>query len=92
MAFVLILKKKILNEHIDSGNVVFSLCRNFCKAFDFVNHEIMLSKLNSCGVRGITLEWFSSYITNREQYACINNVDSNHKIIQFGVLQLLLLF
>ena len=41
-----------LYKHIDSGNIVFSLFLDFRKAFDCVNHEILLSKLNTCGVRG----------------------------------------
>ena len=46
-----------LYKHIDSGYVVFSLFHYFRKAFDCVNHEIMLSKLNTYGIRGITLHW-----------------------------------
>ena len=73
-------------KHIDSGNIVFSLFLDFRKAFDSVNHEILLSKLNTCGVRGIALDWFRSYLTNREQYVSINNVDSNPRVTQCGVL------
>ena len=58
---------------------------DFRQAFDCVSHEILLSKLNTYGIRGITLDWFSSYLTNREQYICINNVDSNPRVIQCGV-------
>ena len=76
-----------LYQHLDSGNVVFSLFVDFLKAFDCVNHETLLSKLNTCGVQGITLDWFPSYLTNREQYVCINNVDSNPRVIQRGVAQ-----
>ena len=57
-----------LYTHIDSGNIVFSLLLDFRKAFDCVNHEILLSKLNTCCVRGIALDWFRPYLTNREQY------------------------
>ena len=60
-----------LYKHIDSGNV-FPLFLDFRKAFDCVNHEILLSKLNTCGIRGINLDWFRSYLSNREQYVCIN--------------------
>ena len=76
-----------LYKHIDSGNVVFSLFLDFRKAFDCVNHEILVSKLNTCGAHGIALGWFRSYLTNREQCISINNVDLNPKVIQCGVPQ-----
>ena len=76
-----------LCKHLGSGNIVFYLFLDFCKAVDCVNHKILLSKLNTCGVRGIALHWFRSYLTNREQYVSINNVDSNPRVIQCGVLQ-----
>ena len=76
-----------LYKHMDCGNIVFSLFLDFRKVFDCVNHEILLSKLNTCGVQGITLDWFRSYLTNREQYVSINNVDSNPRVIQCGVPQ-----
>ena len=66
---------------------MFSLFLDFRKAFDCVNHEILLSRLNTCGVLGITLDWFRSYLTNWEQYICIINVDSNPRVIQRGVPQ-----
>ena len=73
-------------KHIDSGNV-FSLFLEFRKAFDCANDEILLSKLNACGVRGVALDWFRSYLTNRVQYVSVNKVDSNSRVIQCGVLQ-----
>ena len=75
-----------LYMYIDSGNIVFTLFLDFRKAFYCVNHEILLSKLNTCGVQGIALDWFCSYLTNREQYVSIN-VDSNRRVIQCGVPQ-----
>ena len=60
---------------------------DFRKAFDCVNHDILLSKLNTCGVRGIALDWFRSYLANREQYISIKNVDSNPGVIHCGVPQ-----
>ena len=72
-------------RHIDSGNVVFSLFLDFRKAFDCVYHEILLSKLHTCGLRGIMVQLM--YLTNREQYVSINNADSNPTVIQCGVPQ-----
>ena len=43
-------------KHTNSGNVVYSLFLYFRCSF-IVKHEFLLSKLNTCGVRGITLDW-----------------------------------
>ena len=43
--------------------------------------------MNTYGIRGVALDWLRSYLTNREQYVCINNVNSNPKTIQYGVPQ-----
>ena len=65
-----------ISIYINSGNVVFSLFLDFRKAFDRVNHEILLSMLNTCGVWGIALYTGSAHInlTIREQHVSINNV------------------
>ena len=75
----------LYKHNIDSGNVVLSLFLDFRKAFDCVNQEILLSKLNTCGVQVIAFDWFCSYLINKEQYGSINNVDSNPRVIQCGV-------
>ena len=46
-------------KHIASGNVIFSLFSDFRKAFDCVNHEILLSTSNTYGKQGITLDWLA---------------------------------
>ena len=49
------------------------------KAFDTVNHSILLTKLDHYGIRGIALKWFKSYLNNRKQYTFINGESSHLK-------------
>ena len=57
------------------------------KAFDTVEHSILLHKLHCCGVRGLALDVFRSYLSDRFQYVKINNVESSLKPINVGVPQ-----
>src|SRR5688572_33041240 len=60
---------------------------NLAKAFDTVDHEILLCKLESYGIRGMQLDWFASYFDNRLQCVCCNGALSDLKVINFGVPQ-----
>ena len=57
------------------------------KAFDTVNHDILLHKLNHYGIRGNSLEWISTYLSNRNQSVSCNGVKSNALNINCGVPQ-----
>ena len=58
------------------------------KAFDSVKHDILYSKLENAGIRGLALDWFKSYFENRFQKVYLNNVySSNICRIILGVLQ-----
>ena len=57
------------------------------KAFDTVDHhQILLAKLNPYGIRGVSNDWFKSYISNRSQYVSINGYESGLAAINCGVL------
>ena len=55
------------------------------KAFDTVNHEILLIKLHHYGVRGVVNEWFASYLNPRIQTTQMGPYISNKEKILFGV-------
>ena len=57
------------------------------KAFDTVNHNILLNKLEHYGVRGTSLSWFSTYLNNRSQFVSSNNTSSGTRNITCGVPQ-----
>ena len=52
------------------------------KAFDTVNHELLLLKLHHYGIRGIAYELIQSYLNNRSQFVNINNKFSKKLIIK----------
>jgi hypothetical protein len=72
----------LLND-IDKGKKCIGIFVDFRKAFDTVNHFILLKKLHHYGVRGKIHSWFNSYLTKREQFVQLGDVKSTLKKVTF---------
>ena len=57
------------------------------KAFDTVNHSILLKKLEGYGISGINIDWCTNYLKNRLQRTLANGAMSENKMVQCGVPQ-----
>ena len=83
---LLIMLENIRNA-LDNGECAIGIFPDFKKAFDTVNHDILLNKLYNYGIRGIALEWFKSYLSNRYHIVKYNNHESDRLKILCGVPQ-----
>ena len=72
---------------MDNNQITCGIFVDLSKAFDTVNHEILLGKLENLGIRGKALELFKSYLSDREQYVNIDNCKSKTRPIRCGVPQ-----
>ena len=76
-----------IKESIDNRKYGCGIFIDIRKAFDTVNHSILLRKLEHYGIRDIALQWFKSYLDNRKQYVYINDEASQLKDVTCGVPQ-----
>ena len=76
-----------IRKALDDGNIGCGVFVDNQKAFDTVDHQILLTKLNHCGIRGVSIDWFKSYLSNRNQYVSINEYESGLAAINCGVPQ-----
>lgn len=72
---------------IDSKLQADAIFIDFAKAFDRVPHSKLISKLESFGINSKVIAWISAYLTNRSQYATLNNIDSDCLSVLSGVPQ-----
>ena len=66
---------------------VVGILLDFSKAFDTVDHVILLNKLSHYGIRGVALLWFQGYLSKRQQFVTYNGVSSSVKTVKCGVSQ-----
>jgi hypothetical protein len=74
-------------EAIDNGKMAIGIFIDFSKAFDTVNHKILIDKLEHYGVRGVAKKWVSSYLEKRKQYCTYMGSKSEPMEIKSGVPQ-----
>ena len=77
----------------DDGFFILALFIDLSKAFDTVDHDILLEKLEKYGIRGIAKEWYKSYLTNRQMRVkcCVSSTGkcehSNYMPLTYGAPQ-----
>ena len=75
------------SESFNCRKYQFAVMLDFSKAFDTVNHSVLLRKLEYYGFRGRSLRWISSYLKNRQSRVRINNFYSPYRFYDIGVPQ-----
>ena len=85
MALICLVEKLI--TALENGEYAIGIFIDFRKAFDTVDHKILLSKLYHYGIRDIAYKWFENYLSNRVQYVSFNGYKSECCNISCGVPQ-----
>jgi len=85
MAVIKLLDRVI--DSLDKGEFAAAIFLDFSKAFDTVNHNILLDKLNHYGIRGVANLWVKSYLENRKQFCTFDGTKSNQTTVLTGVPQ-----
>lgn len=78
---------KTIEDALDSGEMAMGVFCDLSKAFDTINHDLLLEKLEHYGIRGKANEWLKSYLTGREQYVELNDAKSEKLPVLTGVPQ-----
>ena len=76
-----------VTREMDKGKLPISIFLDFSKAFDTIDHKILLEKFERYGVSEISLKLIKDYFTNRLQYVSYDNIDSDTLPIKTGVPQ-----
>ena len=76
-----------ISSSIDNKDFTVGIFIDLSKAFDTFDHKILLEKLEHYGIRGAPLNWFSSYLNNKEQFVDLNGHRSSFCKVECGVPQ-----
>ena len=76
-----------ITDELDNKRISVGVFIDLSKAFDTINHDILLKKMEIYGIRGVALDWFRSYLHNRRQYVSLGSDCSITRSITCGVPQ-----
>lgn len=79
--------KELIIKNIERNKITLGIFIDYTKAFDYLNHNILLHKLDAYSVRGVAQALFQSYLCNRMQCVAIENFVSSQSKICSGVPQ-----
>ena len=74
-------------SQLDEKKIPIAIFMDLSKAFDTIDHDILICKMEHYGITHLELQWFRSYLANRKQYVEFNNTQSATEIITTGVPQ-----
>ena len=78
-------------KYLENDKLPLAVFLDLSKAFDTIDHEILIKKLHYYGISGNSLQWFKSYLTNRKQYVQFKDSLSSFSLIKTGVPQVSIL-
>ena len=82
---------EIIRKYSDERKFTSGVFVDLQKAFDTVEHDILLTKLEHYGVRGLANDWFKSYLSDRKHFVSMNGHDLNLTSVSYGLPQGLVL-
>jgi len=83
----LISLRETIKHSLDNRRHGCGIFLDLQKAFDTVNHDILIMKLEHSGIRGIASDWFKSYLSDRKQYVSVNGSNSSQRSVTCGIPQ-----
>ena len=72
-----------LTHNINKNLHSFGIFLDLSKAFDLIDHSILLTKLSYFGIRGIPLKWFQNYLSDRSQFISYKSCINSFTIVSF---------
>ena len=74
-------------QEIEQNKIVIAVFIDLKRAFETVNHTILIDKLNKYGIKSTELSWFKSFLTNRTQCTKVNENTSQYVSVDVGLPQ-----